>query len=98
MAQMLTNVQKGQMTVILMQFVKTRLSRTNAFASQVIKEKENNVKVRLAALLFLSNHPLFIYSASPSVNSGIPETINADLQLLILQSLYLLERSPCCFC
>lgn len=48
--QMLTSAQKLRMTVTSMQFAKTHQNPTNASASQAIKAKGNNVKVRTARL------------------------------------------------
>lgn len=68
--QMLTSVQKLQMTVTSMQFAKTHQNPTNASASQAIKAKGNNVKVRTAQLLsFLPSLLLFVCSLKAFVNS-----------------------------
>lgn len=78
------NAQKGQMTATLMRFVKIHQSRTNAFVNQVIKAKENNVKVRVSSSRFSPTPlPNFIYSANAFVNSGIPDMINVGLWCLL---------------
>lgn len=59
--QMLTSAQKLRMTVTSMQFAKTHQNPTNASASQAIKAKGNNVKVRTARLLSSLSSPPFSY-------------------------------------